>query len=371
MNKTCDTILKFSLSSLLFSGCFSATLFEKENSKKIYPLKEIPLKESAEHYLYSRSAYSDGLDIYKNDLLFVLDCAKKNKKEYFEFDGSVYKTDDTAVLQLEELVKARQKGQKNFIYQGKKRQTVSYYEPDEQIKIFGNLWEELLSPQSEETKKILRSTADYLAPHWSMTNSVLNKLYKICRVSGYPEIKDLRHNISLMGHLIEKNIGEKKSYYDPAFIGRSTIFISPFIDWNKQQCFDYSAVLIELAHAFRDKNNVFGETAQYLSDGFKDILTFTSIGFGSTAQLKNYSNPNRMEYDAHQIVYPALLSYVKSSFMTLPEVYDKIEKQRKKNGNTYILTRSAKKKLNKPIRKQDEIPVRLFGYRNNLSVKVK
>jgi hypothetical protein len=174
-----------------------------------------------------------------------------------------------------------------------------------------------------------------------------------------------------MGRVIEASTGEKKSYFSPAVFGRSSIFISPIIDCHKKTYFDYREVLVELAHAFRDKNNLFGETAQFLSDGFKDIFTLNSAGFGTAAQLKNYSNPQRMEYDAHYVVYPILLSYVKSPVMTLPEIYNKIESKRKENGNIYTLVKYARKKLNKKIRKQDEIPVRLFGYKSNFSVKVK
>ena len=371
MNKILSTILKFSLSSLFFGGCVSSDFLKKKDDENIFYLKDIPIQEGAKHYHFSRSFYQKGRDIYKSDLLFVLDCAKKCKKEYFEFDGSVYRADDSAILQLDALVKARQKGKKTFIYQGKERRAVSRYEPDEQIKIFGNLWKEVSSPQSEETKKILRKTAEYLAPFPAMANSVLNKLYDVCRVSGYPEIKDLRYEISLMGRVIKASTGDKKSYFSPSVFGRSSIFISPILGENKRQLFDYSEVLIELAHAFRDKNNMFGETSQFLADGFKDIFKLNSVGFGSTAQLKNYTNPQRMEYDAHKIVYPALLAYVKSPIMTLPEVYNKIETQRKENGNTYVLSGYAKKKLNKTVRKQDEIPVRLFGYRHNFPVKVK
>ena len=120
MNKIFNTILKFSVSSLLLGGCVSSDVLKKKNGGNVFCLDEIPLEESAKHYHFSRSFYSAGPDIYKSDLLFVLNCAKEKKKEYFEFDGSVYRADDTAVLQLEALVKARQKVKKTLFIRGRK-----------------------------------------------------------------------------------------------------------------------------------------------------------------------------------------------------------------------------------------------------------
>ena len=77
MSKILGTILKFSLSSLLLGGCIAKSFTKEEDNEKIFFLKNAPLKKSAKHYHFSRSFYPTGEGFYKSDLLFVLDCAKK------------------------------------------------------------------------------------------------------------------------------------------------------------------------------------------------------------------------------------------------------------------------------------------------------
>ena len=125
----------------------------------------------------------------------------------------------------------------------------------------------------------------------------------------------------------------------------------------------------ELAHAFRDNNNFFGEISQFFGDAFKDIMTLNTAGFGSAAHAKNYKNKNRMEYDAHEIVEPALVDYVNGTIQTIPELYAKIEKDRKKNKNTYILNFSAAQKAKKGKNKNGNLSLPLLGYMRTIKNK--
>ena len=324
----------------------------------------ISLDEVSNYYLFIRPNLKTGEEIYKSDLSFVMECAKKENKSFFLFDGTLYPTDETAFQQMDALIKARQAGKKKFKFNGKEKEACSFYAPSEQIKIFGNLWEEVISPQSKTTKILLEQYAKQIAPFQELSPFVLDRLYQLCRVSGYPEIKDARKDNSLIGSVVSGARGHLNSYYSPAFIGRSTIYLEPD---SQNKDVNYDDIISELPHAFRDNNNTFGEIAQFLSDGIKDIITFNSLGFGNDAQIKNYKNPNRMEYDAHKVVQPIIRKYLLSPKMSLTDVYHEIEKIRSESKNTYSLTSKAKKELQGQQTKKEDLTVSIFGYKRNIT----
>ena len=103
----------------------------------------------------------------------------------------------------------------------------------------------------------------------------------------------------------------------------------------------------ELAHAFRNKNNTFGEPAQFVRDGLKDILTLKSLGFTPKAQKKNYSDKDKMEYDTHKIVEPAIKGYLDGKIPTIEQMYARIDEKRKKEGISYSQTDNAEEMTKK------------------------
>ena len=103
----------------------------------------------------------------------------------------------------------------------------------------------------------------------------------------------------------------------------------------------------ELAHAFRNNNNSFGESAQFIRDGLTDILTLNSLGFTPEAQSKNYSDKDKMEYDAHEIVEPAIRGFLSGKIPTIEQMYANIDAERKKQGISYAQTSESEKRTKK------------------------
>ena len=103
----------------------------------------------------------------------------------------------------------------------------------------------------------------------------------------------------------------------------------------------------ELAHAFRNHNNTFGESIQFVRDGFKDIFTFNNAGFTRQAQLENYSDEDKMEYDTHTIVEPALRNYLNGKIPSVEQMYAQIDIQRRRKGISYSQTSSAEEMTQK------------------------
>ena len=289
---------------------------------------------------------------YAQDMLFVLGKAKTAQKPYFEFDGNRYRTDEEeAVSQLQAFVKARQEGKTSYEFNGKRHEACSRYPDQKQQELFGNIWEELRSPQSPETKAILRKCVSELSliPMGSVV-SPITRMYEICRQSGYPEISETSKANTAMNAILRASYGHDKAHYEPStFGGRGEIYI-PVVggEWSHK---NYEDVLGELAHAFRDKNNFFGETAQFVGDGLKDIFTGNGVGFGTNAQAKNYKNPDRMEYDAHEVVEPVLKSYITGMYVrdgksepgpsSIEGVFAKIKEKRAEQGTRYTPTPNA------------------------------
>lgn len=330
--------------------------------------EQIPLEDINTYFNTERDIRNDNPENYKKDMMFVYRKAQQQNKKFFEFDGTTYRTDDTPLAQIDALLKARQKGEISYIFNGKKKEACSYYPADSQIKIFGNLWEELRSPQTQESKKIIREVVNaYALP--AFRDIVLDRTYKVLRLSGYPEIKSEASNQSLMGKLIEACYNKKTSHYEPSTLGSGVIYLAPRREIQKGTYFHPDDFFAELAHAFRDNNNFFGETSQFFGDAFKDIITLNTAGFGKKAHDKNYKNKNRMEYDAHKVVEPAIKNYIIGLIPTIPALYSEIEKVREANKNTYLLTPSASKKAAKGKKESDGIAVTLFGYNRTLKDK--
>ena len=352
------TLLNASLSSLLVTGC------AYNRACQTFHAQTVSLEEVSRYYTFIRSKAKTGVQRYKSDLCFIMECAKKEKKKFFLFDGTTYPTDETAFGQLDALIKARKAGKSKYTFNGEEKETCSYYSATEQMEIFGNLWEEVRSPQSEETKMILREYTNRMFTRKDFSHFVLNRLYQLCRVSGYPEIQDVRKDHSIIGSVIAGAKGKPISYYLPTFVGRPTINLAP--DTNGVI---YDDIVCELPHAFRNNNNVFGEIAHFLADGIKDLITLNSPGFGVTAQKKNYKNPMRMEYDAHKIIEPLIKKYLFSPQMSLTDFYHEIEKARTKSGNTYLLTPSAKRALKEKPTEKGSIMAPIFGYDRKIPEK--
>lgn len=270
------------------------------------------------------------LSYYDETFLFALSDSVQKNEPSFEFDGVTYQT-KTAMQENAALRQARQKGLATYSFNGKEKPAISQFPASEQLAVFGNMYEELISPQSKETKKNLERFAKNCSRDPEGALELLNRMYTLSRLSGYPEIlEQTDDNMNLMSKIIEKGKQQKTPHYEPSLFGRGTIWLVP-------GCF--SDLIPEMAHAFRDHNNVFGEAHQFVGDGLKDILTFNSLGFGADAQNKNYKNQQRMEHDALSVVQPALMDYAFGKIETVDKMYFALQKSEEKGVNVAHLAK--------------------------------
>ena len=145
-------------------------------------------------------------------------------------------------------------------------------------------------------------------------------------VSGYPAIRQRSEDKSPVAWFT----GISDHFTPDVFTSSGTLYLN-----------GSGRLVAELAHAFRNKNNTFGEGAQFIRDGLKDILTFNSLGFTEKAQSKNYSDRDKMEYDTHFIVEPELKDFLAGRIPTIEQMYAQIDKARKKKGISYAQTTKA------------------------------
>jgi len=222
-----------------------------------------------------------------------------------------------------------------FEYNGKKYDLSLDIPPEKQWRYFGNVNEEMTSPLDSETKGWLRKYAkNQQSPH-----EVLPRLYKVMEASGNPAIRSLKSDITPVGW-----IAKNSNHFTPDVIGTGgTLYLN-----------NSSMIPAELAHAFRNENNTFGEASQFVRDGLKDILTLNSAGFTSEAQRKNYSDKDKMEYDAHEIVEPALNNYLRGKTPTIEQMYSQIDAERKKEGISYSQTSAAEEMTQKGYEQQKQ-----------------
>lgn len=148
-------------------------------------------------------------------------------------------------------------------------------------------------------------------------------------LSGNPGIRKTEDS------MIESVVGENRAHFIPD------------LDMVGGTCYanNIDHYISELAHAFRNKNNFFGETLQFTRDGLSDIFSFNNWGFTTKAVDKNYKDPEKMEHDTHEIVEPELNRYLDGKTPTVEQMYARIDMQRKTTGNTYSPTISAGKMI--------------------------
>ena len=101
------------LSSVLATGC----AYNKVN--QTFQSRTIPLEDACLYCRLIRSNIKGPQEMYKSDLRFVFECAQNDKKEFFEFDGSTYKVDESAFEQVDALISARKQGKKEFSFKFK------------------------------------------------------------------------------------------------------------------------------------------------------------------------------------------------------------------------------------------------------------
>ena len=365
------TLLNISLSSWLLGGCISPPPYASigQTRENTLSAEQIPLDDAAGYYMNLRTTYKTGVEQYRSDLIFAKNRATDQNKKFFEFDGTSYPANALCLMQMDALIQARRRGEKTFTFNGREFEACSYYPAEEQMAIFGNLWEELRSPQDEITKGIINDYMNILSHMGNLRYSIKNRIYEVCRLCDYPEIRDQRKEISMMGRLIKAACGREQTYYSPSTIGKGVIYLAPRHASGKGIIPDYEGIVSELAHAFRTKTNLFGEPVYFITDGLKDLATFNSLGFGRVAHRKNYKNPARMEHDAHKIVEPALNAYIRNPFMSTETLYYTIQQGRASATNTYLLTLGGYRAMNPSTNEVNQIQATLFGYRRNLGIK--
>ena len=209
--------------------------------------------------------------------------------------------------------------------------------PETQMKYTGILDEEIFQGVDIDTMKFLRSYMPDVSKNYYVkkTNEkpfdYMIRFYKLMDQCGNPKLRPLADSP------VKDIIGIDRAHFVPD------------LDFVGGTCYadNLNVFIAELAHAFRNKNNFFGEAIQSTRDGLKDIITFDSLGFTPEALDKNYKDPTKMEYDTHSIVQPELNAYLDGKTPTLEQMYAKIDMRRKENENTYTPTLSAKRMIEK------------------------
>ncbi len=163
-------------------------------------------------------------------------------------------------------------------------------------------------------KGIINDTAQYLKeknPASKITQQeITDRLYQVLQVSGNPSIAYTKDDNAWTASMLEHG----ESNFSPGLM-RSSIYIN-----------NVSDLIPELAHAYRQENNLMGETGHFITDGLTDILTFSSAGFSKDAQQKNYKKVGQMEHDAHSIVEPVLEQYIAPQNFSIYGNLDSLDK---------------------------------------------
>ena len=229
---------------------------------------------------------------------------------------------------------ARSFFQKNYEFEGKNFSTESGFSGLEQIKAYGNINEEVMQakdPQSAVTVHLVAASSVALqADNTKITDeesrnqllaNKLTKYYAILKESGNPGIYMTRTKLLDIISFFSKTT---TGYFSPNLLfSGGDICLKDLSE---------DTFLAEVSHAFRNKNNRIGEAGQFIKDGLKDILTGKGLGFTPSAQLDNYDDTGKMEFDAHSIVQPALKDFLEDKTKTMPGVHYEIDKQRQKQG---------------------------------------
>lgn len=269
----------------------------------------------------------------------------------FQYDKQTFDAQNPKLAKEKfmEYYRARTFLQKEYSFMGKKFSTESGFRPSEQIKFYGNLNQEITQAKDLPTAIFIHKIASeevslrmpfskknneerYNACHFLSLSKKLTKYYDLLAASGNPGVypKGLKFN------LIAPFINSSANYFSPNLLSGGNI--------NLQRTSE-STFISELAHAFRNKNNALGETGQFIADGLKDIFTFKNFGFTPEAQSKNYYDKGKMEYDAHEIVEPALQAYVNGKIRTIPEMHFAIDQARQKKGYSFTQAYGVKGKI--------------------------
>lgn len=195
------------------------------------------------------------------------------------------------------------------------------------------------NPYTEYEQKIIADAAEYLSSNPLATGGkeeLQERIYDVLEAAGNPGISYTKDDNSWTASLLDHG----RSNYSPG--GRGYIYIN-----------DVSDFVPEVSHAFRDKNNLMGETGNFVVDGLKDIFTLSSIGFSAKAQEENYKKTGYMEHDTHAIVEPVLEQYIVQDLTSpygeiksIPEaaaMIDMLRHQQNDNSAVYTWTKEGDK----------------------------
>ena len=347
--------------------------FVEQSDKVSFPssnqLEKIPLQEKTPQLQMAEEMFSQQLSSMLNLLYpernFVKDTlpaihgfteaqekAIKQGLPTFQYDKQTFDTQNPkqAKEKFMEYYRARVCFQKEYSFMEKKFSTESRFTPFEQIKFYGNLNQEITQAKDLPTTIFIHqiaseavfpnnpykkeyNTEQYKHQHSLLLSERLTKYYDLLAASGNPGVypKGSKFN------LIAPFVNSAANYFIPDLLSSGgNIYLHNVSE---------RAFIAELAHAFRNKNNALGETGQFIADGLKDILRLKSLGFTPQAQSQNYFDEGKMEYDAHEIVEPALRSYVNGELKTIPEIHFAINQVRQKKGYSFTPAYGVKGKI--------------------------
>lgn len=257
-------------------------------------------------------------------------------------------TSDSEKKNIEKFRDVRDKMQdlaeKPIEYKGKTYNTQLDMSREDQWKYFKVLNEEISSDADLKTKSVLRFLARDKEPfaydpfpEQKMSAEELEKLTRVhalMQASGNPSIRSWDDTLAIAKPFTRSQTPYRlvpRSHFIPN-MGGGTLYLA-----------EKDNFAAELSHAFRNKNNTFGEAVQFVGDGLKDILTLKSAGFTPDAQARNYGDKSKMEYDTHEIVEPQIKQYLKGKIPSIEQMYANIDAQRQKEGISYSQTSEAEK----------------------------
>ncbi len=240
--------------------------------------------------------------------------ARKNNQTQFEFDGRTFDLNQNAARDFANVYVARDRGEKEVEVAGKTYSTQSQLSLADQQKYYGNVNQEVVSPQNRQTKMLMNAAVNH-------DPAKKARLYEVASHSGYPEIEPAKDD-SLFDHA--------NAEYVPPVVSLDTVGHIHLRGYSSRFVVD------EMAHAWRNTNHLTGEIGA-------GIVDFDLRFLESNDEVKaRYADPTKYEGDTHLNVEMKIRDFIEKGDHTIPEMSSRIDAFRKNFGSEWTYTDKGK-----------------------------
>ena len=265
--------------------------------------------------------------------------AKKDGLTSFQYDKQTFDAtnDELAKDKFIAYYKARTAFKKKYTFQNKSFSTESMLSPLEQMTAYNNINDEIMQTKDIETAILIHKIAVLAVaskrpsgPKSEYYLLIAEKAKRYCEllgISGNPGVYPTGYKRFDLLSVFAKNA---EGHFTPNMLSKGgNIFLNRF---------SQSTFIGEIAHAFREKNNAVGEAGHFLKDAIKDLVTGKNLGFTPAAQLDNYTDVSKMEFDAHEVVKPILEAYADGRIADISLIPALIQEERERQGYSHMPT---------------------------------